>query len=59
MREVLVIITKKNGPLNPEMAELQRQIPEQKMEVLDFTLAEPNYEEALEKIFSADSVQVW
>ena len=59
MREVLVIITNKNGPFVPDLAELQRQIPEQKVEVLDFTQAELNYDEALRKIFEADSVQVW
>jgi hypothetical protein len=59
MREVLIILTTKNGLLMPDIAEMQHQIPEHHVEVLDFTQAEPNYEKALEKIFKADSVQVW
>lgn len=58
MREVLVILTK-NDPLVSELAEMQREMPEQHVEIVDFTRAEPDYDAALEKIFRADSVQVW
>jgi hypothetical protein len=63
MRQVLAILTEHGqSPPGLDMAALverQRRIPDQEVEVLDFSKGEPDYAAAVEKIFQADSVQVW
>ncbi len=37
----------------------QRDLAETEVEIVDLTVAEPDYKQALEAIFEADSVAVW
>lgn len=59
MRRVLLIVTRKDDPLTAEMLRRQSQQPDCAVEVADLTGPKVDYEALLEKIFSADSVQVW
>lgn len=57
MSRVLHIITRPNDPLATEV--IARQKAERTVDVIDLTKPEPNYDQLLEAIFKADSVQVW
>ena len=59
MRQILIIITRKDDPLTAEMLRLQSRQPDCAVEVADLTVPEVDYEALLEQIFNADSVQVW
>ena len=59
MRTILHILTRTDDALATEIIALHRENSETKIEVFDLTAGEPEYPSLLEKIFEADSVQVW
>jgi len=58
VRAILHIITKEDA-LAREISRRQSAQSDLQVEVVDLTGAEPNYTEVLQKVFAADSVQVW
>ena len=59
MRKLLHIVTQPNDSLAKEVIAQQRNKPDNDVEIVDLTVAEPDYKSLLNKIFSADSVEVW
>lgn len=59
MRILLHVLTRADAGLAQKMIAAQKLKIENQVEVVDLTQAEPDYRELLEKIFKADSVQVW
>jgi hypothetical protein len=58
MRTVLHVLTQPNDRLAADIIERERSV-EHKIEIVDLTGSDPDYKGLLEKIFEADSVQVW
>jgi hypothetical protein len=56
---LLHLLTHAPEPWIEEILARQRELPESRVEVMDLTRPGPDYEALLEKIFQADSVQVW
>ena len=59
MRIVLHILTQPGDTLAQEVIARQREQPDQQVNVVDLTAAEPDYARLLQEIFTADSVAVW
>lgn len=59
MRLLLHIITKTEDEFVKEIIQRQSAQPNCRVEIVDMNAGEPDYEAVLEKIFAADSVQVW
>jgi hypothetical protein len=59
MRHILHILTDANRDTAAAVIEAQKADKDVELELLDLAAATPNYDALLEKIFSADSVQVW
>jgi len=59
MPAILHILTKPADPLAQEIISRQVQQPDVKVERVDLTQAEPDYNALLQKIFAADAVAVW
>ena len=59
MRSLLHIMTKTEDPFVKEVIQRQSTQPDCRVEIVDMNAEEPDYEALLEKIFTADSVQVW
>ncbi len=59
MRVVLHILTQPDETLAREIIAKQREQPDQKVNVVDLTVAQPDYARLLQEIFTADSVAVW
>ena len=59
MTTLLHILTAPGDALADEIIAKQKANAKNKIEVVDLTLAETDYKKLLEKIFAADSVQVW
>ena len=59
MPTLLHILTESDAALANEVITKQKANSENKIEVVDLTQAETDYKKLLEKIFAADSVQVW
>jgi hypothetical protein len=59
MPALLHILTRPDDPLAKEIIAQQKASAENKIEVIDLTGSAADYNELLEKIFRADSVQVW
>lgn len=59
MSTLLHILTQPADALANEIIAKQKANPENKIEIVDLTQAEADYKKLLEKIFAADSVQVW
>ena len=59
MRVALHILTHPDDTLAGEVIASQRAQPDQEVNVVDLTTAEPDYSKLLQEIFSADSVAVW
>ena len=59
MPTLLHILTKPEDSLARNIISIQRQSPQTKIEVVDLTEPDPDYRSLLEKIFAADSVEVW
>ena len=56
---LLHILTQPSDPLADEIIARQKANPENQIEMVDLTQAEVDHKKLLEKIFAADSVQVW
>jgi hypothetical protein len=59
MALLLHILTEANDTLAAKIIAQQKLDSENKVEVVDLILPGADYKELLEKIFEADSVQVW
>jgi hypothetical protein len=59
MRTILHILTQPQNPLAQQLVAEQQRKPENQVEVVDLQKKEPDYKKLLEKIFEADSVDVW
>ena len=59
MRQVLLVLTQSVEPLNDIVTQVERTLPETRVEVADLTVESPDYEALLAGVFRADSVQVW
>lgn len=59
MRKLLHIVTNPSDSLAKEVIALQRNNTGNDVEIIDLTISEPDYKALLEKIFAADSVEVW
>ncbi|MEO6036363.1 MAG: hypothetical protein ABIQ35_14005 [Verrucomicrobiota bacterium] len=59
MPNLLHILTEPADPLVSGLIATQRAMPENQIDVVDLTEADADYKKLLEKIFTADSVQVW
>ena len=58
MSKALHILTKPEDTLAGEIISLQEKSGAQ-IEIFDFNQAEPDYKALVQKIFEADSIQVW
>ena len=59
MRTVLCLLTRPNDPVALAVTAHESAQPDLQTEIVDLTAPHPDYAALLEKIFSADSVQVW
>jgi len=59
MRRVLHIRTRQESDLAYSLAALEGALPETVVETVDLTVADPDYDALLERIYRADSIQVW
>jgi hypothetical protein len=59
VRHVLVILTRPADALGEKVLELQQSIPDTSVETIDLTVDAPDYARLLDRMFEADSVQVW
>jgi hypothetical protein len=59
MRRILHIKTDADEYWPSEIVSLQRQEPDQQVQVFELTAPNPDYRLLLEEIFASDSVQVW
>jgi len=59
MPQLLHILTKPEDTLAQEVISRQREDSNNKIEIVDVRKDEPDYKDLVQKIFSADSVQVW
>jgi len=59
MAAILHIITKADDSLAREVIAGQTQQADTRVEIVDLTEPDADYELLLEKIFAADSVEVW
>ena len=59
MRHVLHIFDSADSACDPEMVQEQSKLPDCSVELFDLNGARPDYDALLDKIFSADSVEVW
>jgi hypothetical protein len=59
MRTVLHILTRSPDPLADDIILAQRELGELRVQIVDLTKGDPDYDELLDGIFSADSVEVW
>ena len=59
MPRILHILTKSEDALPRQIISRQTEQPGAKVEMVDLTQPDPDYTALLEKIFGADSVEVW
>jgi hypothetical protein len=59
MRRVLHIFDSQDAPYDPEMVQEQKKLPGCDAELFDLNQPGPDYDALLDKIFSADCVEVW
>lgn len=59
MRTILHILTRPQDAFARQLIERQSQLGETTTEVVDVTAPEADYAALVDKIFAADSVQVW
>lgn len=59
MRAILHILTRPEDELIQAVIAGQRALPDTAVETIELTGPAPDYDAAVEKIFTADSVQVW
>jgi len=59
MRAILDILTRPEDELTRAVIAGQRALPETVVETVELTATTPDYDALVEKIFAADSIQVW
>ena len=59
MRRILHILTRQDATLAHELIQHQRALTDCTVDVVELSQPEPDYEALVEKIFAADSVEVW
>lgn len=59
MPAILHIITQPEEPLSRELIRKQSAKQENTVEVFDLNQPSPDYKQLLEKVFAADSIEVW
>ena len=59
MRAILHILTQAEDELARAVIAAQRAWPETSVETVELTAATPDYDALVEKVFTADSVEVW
>jgi len=59
MTKILHVLTRENDDLAEAVISRQRQEPGQQVQTVDLADGQPGYPALLEKIFEADSVEVW
>ena len=59
MRTILHILTRPPEELAAKIIDAQRQIPDTQVDAVELRSSDANFDALLEKIFSADSVEVW
>lgn len=59
MAMTLHILTKPNDSLANDLIGKEKMLTPDQTEVIDLNQGEPDYKALVEKIFKADSVQVW
>ncbi len=59
MRRILHIVTKPESKSAQELIESQKKDPANEVCHFDLTAPDPDYNDLLDKIFDADSVQCW
>ena len=59
MRTILHIVTRAEDALSRDIIEQQRGLADVQMDVVDLTTSAPDYNALLEKIFAADSIEVF
>ncbi len=59
MKNLLHILTTENDLLGGKIIDHQKSQPENQVEVVNLTEENSDYKILLQKIFAADSVQVW
>ncbi len=59
MPKLLHILTQTDDLLAVEIIAKQKAMVENKIELIDLTQKDADYKKLLEKIFDADSIQVW
>jgi hypothetical protein len=59
MRTILHIVTRAGDTLSRDLIERQRSFADVKIDVVDLTHERPDYDALIEKIFAADSIEVF
>ncbi len=59
MRSILHILTRPEDELTRTLLEGQRALPDTRVEIANLTVPQPDYDALVERIFSADSIEVW
>jgi len=59
MRSILHILARPDDPLARSVRTRQTAQPDVQIEVVDLTAPDPDYVALVNKVFAADSVQVW
>jgi len=59
MRTILHILVRPEDDLTSDVIAQQKRLPETAVKILDLTNPAPDYNAAVEAIFTADSVEVW
>ena len=59
MRTILHILARPEDDLTRDLIAQQQRLPETAVKILDLTNPAPDYNAAVEAIFTADSVEVW
>jgi hypothetical protein len=59
MRQLLHIITRPDNQLVHEIVATQKSLPEHQVEIVNLFADTADYDDLLEKIFTAESIQIW
>jgi hypothetical protein len=59
MRSILHVLTRPEDELTRAVIAGQRTLPETTVEIAELTGPAPDYDALVDKIFAADSVEVW
>jgi hypothetical protein len=59
MRTILHIVTRAEDPLSRDIIKRQREFADVQIDVVELTASAPDYDALIEKIFAADSIEVF